>query len=83
MDQNKTQRSATLNGMPVAIFKKISQGRRIQLPYIGGKEVLGIYLKRFFPKLLHRLVLKKRSTIIYLFFIGCRILKVNTVDNTT
>lgn len=26
--------------------------------YIGGKEVLGIYLKRFFPKLLHCLVLR-------------------------
>ena len=26
--------------------------------YIGGKELLGIYLKRFFPKLLHKLVLK-------------------------
>lgn len=25
--------------------------------YIGGKEVKGIYLKRFFPKLLHRFVL--------------------------
>jgi hypothetical protein len=59
MDQNKTQRSATLNGMPVAIFKKISQSRRIQYLYIGGKEVLGIYLKRFFPKLLHRLCAKK------------------------
>lgn len=26
--------------------------------YIGGKEVNGIYLKRFFPKLLHKMVLK-------------------------
>lgn len=26
--------------------------------YIGGKEKYGIYLKRFFPKLLHRVVLK-------------------------
>ena len=26
--------------------------------YIGKKEVLGVYLKRFFPKLLHRFVLK-------------------------
>jgi len=26
--------------------------------YIGGKEVKGIYLKRFFPRLLHKVVLK-------------------------
>ncbi|WP_394972251.1 SDR family oxidoreductase [uncultured Croceitalea sp.] len=26
--------------------------------YIGGKETKGVYVKRFFPKLLHRLVLK-------------------------
>ncbi|WP_396638118.1 SDR family oxidoreductase [Maribacter sp. R77961] len=26
--------------------------------YIGGKETFGVYLKRFFPKLLHRVVLK-------------------------
>ena len=28
--------------------------------YIGGKEVKGIYLKRFFPKLLHKVVLKSQ-----------------------
>ncbi len=28
--------------------------------YVGGKEVKGIYLKRFFPKLLHKMVLKSR-----------------------
>jgi dehydrogenase/reductase SDR family protein 7 len=28
---------------------------------IGGKkEILGVYLKRFFPKLLHRVVLKSQ-----------------------
>lgn len=26
--------------------------------YIGGKETLGVYLKRFFPRLLHRVVLR-------------------------
>lgn len=29
--------------------------------YMGGKEVLGIYLKRFFPKLLHRIVLRNTA----------------------
>ncbi|CAM3365112.1 SDR family oxidoreductase [Zobellia roscoffensis] len=29
--------------------------------YMGGKEVLGVYLKRFFPKLLHRTVLKNTA----------------------
>jgi short-subunit dehydrogenase len=28
--------------------------------YIGRKEVMGIYVKRFFPKLLHRLVLRSK-----------------------
>ncbi|MFH6604113.1 SDR family oxidoreductase [Maribacter algicola] len=27
--------------------------------YMGGKEVIGVYLKRFFPRLLHRFVLRK------------------------
>jgi dehydrogenase/reductase SDR family protein 7 len=52
---------ATLNGMPVAVFaKKLVKAIESNTfeSYIGGKEVLGIYLKRFFPKLLHRLVLK-------------------------
>lgn len=52
---------ATLNGMPVAVFaKKLVKAVESNSfeSYIGGKEVLGIYLKRFFPKLLHRFVLK-------------------------
>ncbi len=28
--------------------------------YIGGKETMGVYLKRFFPRLLHRVVLRSR-----------------------
>ena len=28
--------------------------------YIGGKEIKGIYLKRFFPKLLHKIVLRSQ-----------------------
>ncbi len=26
--------------------------------YIGKKEIFGVYLKRFFPKLLHKFILK-------------------------
>ncbi|WP_276166559.1 SDR family oxidoreductase [Zobellia alginiliquefaciens] len=29
--------------------------------YMGGKEVLGVYLKRFFPRLLHKMVLKNTA----------------------
>jgi dehydrogenase/reductase SDR family member 7 len=27
---------------------------------MGGKEVLGVYLKRFFPKLLEKIILKQQ-----------------------
>jgi len=40
------------NRMVKAVHKKKFEA------YIGGKEVKGIYLKRFFPKLLHKVVLK-------------------------
>ena len=54
---------ATLNGMPVAVFAKklinAVESTKFEA-YIGGKEVLGVYLKRFFPKLLHRFVLKSK-----------------------
>ncbi|WP_419211152.1 SDR family oxidoreductase [Maribacter sp. X9] len=55
--------NATKNGMPVnqcakeivaAIEKKNFE------VYIGGKEKYGIYLKRFFPKLLHKIVLNSK-----------------------
>ena len=49
------------NGLPVAIFveKMIKAIERKKFEaYMGKKEVAGIYLKRFFPKLLHRVVLK-------------------------
>jgi len=49
------------NGLPVALFAKkmISAIERKKFEaYMGGKEVMGVYLKRFFPKLLHRFVQK-------------------------
>ena len=45
---------------PMLVAKKIIKAieRKKFEVAIGGKEVQGVYLKRFFPKLLHRLVLK-------------------------
>lgn len=52
------------NGLPVAVFVK-KMIRAIEKnkyeAYMGKKEVMGVYLKRFFPKLLHRVVLKSIS----------------------
>lgn len=54
---------ATKNGMPVSVFaqkaiKAIESGK-FEV-YIGRKEVFGVWLKRFFPKVLHRLVLRSK-----------------------
>ena len=52
------------NGLPVAVFA-MQMIRAIERKkyeaYMGKKEVMGVYLKRFFPKLLHRVVLKSTS----------------------
>lgn len=60
--QNKDD-EATKNGMPVAIFAKklvkAVESKKFEV-YIGGKEVLGVHLKRFFPKFLHYFVLKSK-----------------------
>ncbi len=51
----------TEKGMPADVFarKMINVIKREKFEsYIGGKEVIGIYLKRFFPRLLHKVVLK-------------------------
>jgi short-subunit dehydrogenase len=61
--KQNTDDEATLNGMPVAIFvKKLIKAVESNTfeAYIGGKEVLGVYLKRFFPKWLHHFVLKSK-----------------------
>lgn len=55
---------ATAKGLDVSICaKKIIKaiGQKQYETYIGGKEIYAAYLKRFFPKLLHKLVL--RSTV--------------------
>ena len=54
---------ATANGMPVAVFAKkllkAIESNKFEA-YIGGKEVSGVFLKRFFPKILHYLVMKSK-----------------------
>ncbi len=55
------QDTATENGLSPELFAKkmlkaVSKGKFEA--YIGQKEVMGIFLKRFFPKLLHKVVLK-------------------------
>ncbi|WP_127138844.1 SDR family oxidoreductase [Flagellimonas oceanensis] len=54
---------ATQNGITPALAAKkmISAIEKEKFEvYVGGKEVKGIYLKRFFPKLLHKMVLKSQ-----------------------
>lgn len=53
------------NGMPAGEFArklipKIKQGK--EEIYIGGKEIWGVYLKRFFPRLLNKLLRHSKVT---------------------
>ncbi|MFM9988572.1 SDR family oxidoreductase [Flavobacterium sp.] len=55
--------NATQNGMAVSVFvKKLVKAVETNKfeAYIGGKEILGVYLKRFFPKFLHYFVLRSK-----------------------
>lgn len=52
---------ATKNGLQTTVFcKKMIRAIKSQKfeVYIGKREIQGVYVKRLFPKLLHRLVLK-------------------------
>jgi short-subunit dehydrogenase len=52
---------ATSKGMPADTFARKmidAMARGKYEVHIGGKEVMGIYLKRFLPRILHRVVLK-------------------------
>ena len=54
---------ATAKGMPPEVFaKKMIRAieRKKYEACIGGKEVAGIYLKRFFPRILHRVVMRSK-----------------------
>ena len=60
-----TEDAATAKGLPVKecarnIVRAIS-AKKFEVN-LGGKEVLGAYLKRFFPKILHRVVLSSEVT---------------------
>jgi len=61
--QQRHDDAATAAGLDVSIFCKkmihALQKKKYEV-YIGGKEVRGVYLKRFFPKLLHKVVLKNK-----------------------
>jgi short-subunit dehydrogenase len=54
---------ATRNGLPVKVFAqrmiKAVENNKFEV-YIGRKEVLGVYLKRYLPKMLHYFVLRSK-----------------------
>ena len=60
---NNAQDTATEKGLSVPVFckhmlKAITK-EKFEV-YIGNSEIRGVYLKRFFPKLLHKVVLKSK-----------------------
>ena len=59
----KTNDAATQNGLPVADFSqkmiRAIEQKKFEA-YIGQGETKGIYLKRFFPRLLHKVVLNSQ-----------------------
>ena len=61
----KEEDSATQNGMPPDILAKkmikAIEKEKFEV-YIGGKETLAVHIKRFFPKLLHKVVLRSKVT---------------------
>ncbi len=60
-----TQSESIANGIPVTVAaeKIIRAVEREKFEvYMGKKEVLGVYVKRFFPKLLHKMVLMREVT---------------------
>ncbi len=56
MDENQNQ-GVSAEVCAQKIVAGIKQNK--QEIYVGGKEVMGVYLKRFFPKLLNKIVLKQ------------------------
>ena len=61
--KQNTDNNATQNGMPVAVFAKkfvkAVETKKFEA-YIGGKETMGVFLKRFFPKFLHFYVVRSK-----------------------
>ncbi len=61
----QTMDEATGAGMPAEVcaakmLKSMKRGKYEVL--IGGKEILAVYIKRFFPRLLHRIVMRSSVT---------------------
>lgn len=59
----KVNDPGTANGLPPEVFaRKMLKAiaRKKYEAYIGRKEIKGVYLKRFFPKLLHKVVLRSQ-----------------------
>lgn len=60
-----SQSESIANGIPVTVAAqkiiRAVEGEKFEV-YMGKKEVFGVYVKRFFPKLLHRVVLKREVT---------------------
>lgn len=58
-----TDDEATKNGLPVSVFAKrmvkAIEREKFEV-YIGRKETLGVYMKRFFPTLLHYFVIRSK-----------------------
>ena len=60
-EKQNSQDNATENGLDVNVFTRKMLKAIVKKKfeaYIGKGEVRGVYLKRFFPKLLHKIVLK-------------------------
>lgn len=53
-----TKNGIEVNDFAIRMLKQIEKEK--SEAYIGGKETKGIYLKRFFPKLLHKVVMKSK-----------------------
>jgi short-subunit dehydrogenase len=57
-EDNATENGMSVNKCAKEIITAIKK-KRFET-YIGGKEKIGIYLKRFFPKLLHKVVMNSK-----------------------
>lgn len=63
--RNGEMAESTANGLPPDVFAEKALRaihRKREEVYIGKREVMGVYLKRFFPRLLSRIVRKVRVT---------------------
>ncbi|RKR12927.1 short-subunit dehydrogenase [Maribacter vaceletii] len=59
--KQETEDEATKNGIPPSVLSKkiihAIEKEKFEV-YIGKKEIIAIYIKRFFPKLLHKIIFK-------------------------